>query len=351
MPLTTTTLGAYPKPAYVPIADWFQGPEGTDTRRPTEHYTDSLRKAGEDAERLFQKAAADVIKDQIDAGVRIPTDGEVRRENYIHYHCRHLQGIDFNTLTEKPLRTGNYSAELPTVTAPVKAGASFLPHDFAAAQAACDLPVKVTVPGPFTIGDTIADRYYGSLEKLGADLAVALNREILALAAAGCRYIQVDEPVFARMPEQALDFGFKNLHRAVADVPDGVHLTVHMCCGYPDLLDSPNMKKAPLRSYLDLAEVVESGPFHAISLEDAHRYNDLSDLLPRYRNTTVVLGTVAVASNRIEPVEEIRARLQTALRHIDAERLWAAPDCGLGLLGTDLARQKLSNMCAAAMSI
>jgi len=65
----------------------------------------------------------------------------------------------------------------------------------------------------------------------------------------------------------------------------------------------------------------------------------------------VILGVVAIAKSRVEPVEEIRARLEAALGHIEAERLIAAPDCGLGLLGRDLARQKLRNLCEAARGL
>ena len=59
---------------------------------------------------------------------------------------------------------------------------------------------------------------------------------------------------------------------------------------------------------------------------------------------------MAIAKSEVEPVDVIRDRLQAALMHIDAERLIAAPDCGLGLLGRDLARHKLANLCKAAHS-
>jgi 5-methyltetrahydropteroyltriglutamate--homocysteine methyltransferase len=62
----------------------------------------------------------------------------------------------------------------------------------------------------------------------------------------------------------------------------------------------------------------------------------------------VILGVTAVAKSEVEPVDQIAARLKTALQHIDPERLIAAPDCGLGLLGRKLAVAKLSNLCEAA---
>ncbi len=62
----------------------------------------------------------------------------------------------------------------------------------------------MTIPGPLTIMDSIADAYYGDENRFGVDLADAINFEIKALSAAGCRWIQIDEPIFARQPEKTL---------------------------------------------------------------------------------------------------------------------------------------------------
>ena len=61
---------------------------------------EEIDKLGSSAETIFTKATKDIIEDQIKCGIVIITDGEVRRENYIHYHCRHINGIDFNHLTK-----------------------------------------------------------------------------------------------------------------------------------------------------------------------------------------------------------------------------------------------------------
>lgn len=350
MPLLTTTIGAFPKPDYVTLPDWFNDPEGPDTGSPTERWGKALKALGPDAETIIARGVREAVRDQVDAGVDIPTDGEIPRENYIHYHCRHLHGIDFDQLTEKALRGGAYSARLPTVTGPVSARDHFLAGDWKRAQAATDRPVKITMPGPMTISDTTADAWYGDPKKLGADLAAALNGEVLSLAQAGCRHIQIDEPLFARKVAQALDYGLENLERAFHGCPAQVTRTVHMCCGYPDRLDNPGYPKAPLASYGQLADAVDASSIMAVSIEDAHRPNDLS-LLERFPDTTVILGVVAVAKSRVEDTGEIRDRLQKALAHIDAHRLIAAPDCGLGLLGRERALQKLKNMCLAAKSI
>ncbi len=353
MSILTTCIGAYPKPDYLDLPDWFNNSDGVDTENPTELWQKAFD-ALPDAEETLDRAVKDVIGQQILAGIDIPSDGEVPRENYIHYQCRHIEGIDFSRLTRKVLRDGAYQANLPTIVQPVKAREPFLYKDWQRAQGHANKlgnqAVKITIPGPMTIGDTTADDYYDDPEKRGAALADAINGDVLALADAGCQHIQIDEPVFARYPAAALDFGFENLERAFHGCPKSVTRTVHMCCGYPGSLDDEEYPKADHDVYFALADAIELSCIDAISIEDAHRYNDLS-LLERFQNTIVIFGAVAIAKSRLETVEEIRARLLDALQHIDADRLIVAPDCGLGFLNWDLAFAKLKNLSEAAHSI
>lgn len=350
MSILTTCIGAYPKPGYVKLPDWFSIPAGPDTAEPTKRWATAMKQLGEDAESVIARGVAQAVREQVEAGIDIPTDGEIARENYIHYHCRHLNGFDFVHLTEKAVRGGTYSAHLPTIRALVSAKDEFLAADWRRAQAASPRPVKITMPGPMTIADTNADDFYHDDAKLGADLATALNFEVLSLANAGCRYIQIDEPVFARRPADALAYGIDNLERAFHNCPPEVTRTAHICCGYPDRLDRDDYPKAEPQAYFEIADALEESSVQWLSLEDAHRHNDLT-LLERFATTTVIFGVVAIARSRTEPVEEIRARLLDALEHIDKQRLVAAPDCGLGLLGGELAREKLRNLSVAAKSI
>jgi len=349
MPLRTTTIGAYPKPKSVRIPDWFD-PGAMDSSIATRGYIAAMAKLGEEAERVIAEGVRQVIDDQVACGIDIPTDGEVKRENYVHYHCRHLAGFDFDNLTHRVLRGGAYETDLPTVRGPVRAQAPFLPADWRLAQGFTDRPVKMTLPGPMTITDTTADDHYGDPKALGRDLAEALNAEVLALAEAGCQAIQIDEPLFARKPQEALDYGLENIERCWQGVPAGVTKVMHMCCGYPNYLDQQDYAKADPQAYFDLATAVDESVVDAVSIEDAHRPNDLS-LLDLFRNTTVIFGVIAIARSRVETVEEVRERLKAALDHLPAERLIAAPDCGLGHLGRELAMQKLKVLSAAAQSL
>ena len=343
MPLLTTCIGSYPKPPYVPRLAWMH-----EDVEAGEVEDEAL--SPEERQAAFDQATREVVAEQVAIGIDIPTDGEMRRGNYIHYHCSHLDGFEPDTLTECTMRGGAWTAEVPTFTGKVAAREPFLVRDWQIAQAATEKPVKITVPGPFTIADSTANVVNPDRRSWCAALADALNVEIRRLADAGCRHIQVDEPLFARLPDQALDFGIETFERCFRGVPAGVTRTMHMCCGYPDKLDETDYVKADPEVYRRLAGALEASIVDAVSIEDAHRHNDLS-LLDTFSRTTVILGVVEIASSRVETVDEIVARLRAALDHIDADRLVAAPDCGLIMLGSELARAKLARLVDAARAV
>jgi len=351
MALRTTCIGAYPKADYVNVATWCEteSPAGGESSARQFRYASARQSS--DTEAMLDRATRDAIADQVACGIDIPSDGEQRREDYIHYHCRHLQGFDFENLTRKTHRAGAAVSDLPTIVGKVMPGIDhFLDRDFRIAQSCTDRPIKMTLPGPITIIDTTANSFYGNERQLAFDLADALNVEVRALAAAGCKNIQVDEPVFARHVDTALDFGIACLERCFDGLPDDVQRIVHMCCGYPGHLDDRNYRKVDPDAYRQLAGSLDAAAVDQISIEDAHRHTD-PELLELFTRSTIIFGSVAIAQSRLETPESIADRLREALRHIDAERLIVAPDCGLIMLGRDLAMQKLANMSAAARSL
>ncbi len=352
MPIQTTCIGAYPKPDYIKNANWCEAGTKSDENQKTRAFTYPLSHSNSLTDEDFDRATREAIEDQVVCGIDIPTDGEQRRENYMYYHCRHLDGIDFDNLTRKVHRNGAAVADLPLITGKVvPKGDHFLDRDFKMAQSCTDKPIKVTVPGPLTLIDTTVDSYYkNDKKKLAFDLADAINFEIRALADAHCKHIQVDEALFTFNIDMALDFGVECLERCFDGLPGDVERIMHMCCGYPGHLDDEDYKKADSNGYSLLAKALDDSSVDKISIEDAHRHNDLN-LLERFSNSTVILGSVAIAASRVESVEEIADRLRSALKHIDRERLVVAPDCGLVMLDRNLAMKKLRNMCEAARSV
>jgi len=348
--IQTTTLGSFPKPSYLPIKDWFdsaRGKEGMNTEKTTLDFTKYKQENHRNDEDLFLKAAKEVLIIQEKAGIDIVTDGEVRRENYVHYHCRHLKGFDFNTLVNRVLRNGAYKTRLPSIREKIKhVGNYYASNDFSSSQRLTARPVKFTLPGPLTIMDTNADCFYYDRIKLNFDLAETINKEILELVNHGCKYVQVDEPLFARQVEDALSFGMEGIERCFYKVPNHVTKIIHICCGYTDRLDDDKYQKADPKSYFGLAEDLNSLRIDQISIEDAHFKNDLS-LLEKFSDKKIIFGSINVTRSRIESVEEVYFRLLDALNHIDRERLIVSPDCGLGLLNTMQAEKKLQVMCEA----
>jgi len=342
--MKTTTIGSYPKPSYLKIPDWFQSIDNT----PIE-CDRAWNLLGNQKDELIKKACQEVIKEQETAGIDIITDGEIRRENYILYHCRHLKGIDFSKLTKKVVRSGSYKSWFPTITSKVVAGENFLPKEWKMSQSFTKCPVKITIPGPMSISDNISNEYYSNSKTMGIDLGNAINTEIKRLVDIGCRYIQIDEPLFARKPSETIDYGIDNLERCFHGCPKEIIKIVHICCGYPDVLDAVDYPKAPLESYWEISEALNSSTIDEISLEDAHRNNNL-DLLDKFGSKTIILGVVKIASSEIESEEKIKQRVRQALEHIDKRRLILAPDCGLGLLPRKLCLQKLKIITKVAES-
>jgi len=352
--ILTTTIGSFPKPRYLPISDWFdsaRGMEGMNTEKTTLEFTSYKEKYKDFHEELFLKAAQEVLAIQENIGIDILTDGEVRRENYVHYHCRHLKGFDFKNLQQRIVRGGAYQTKLPAIRDKIEhLGNYYAAHDFTSSQSMTKKPVKFTLPGPLTIMDTSADCFYEDRIKLNIALAETLNQEILQLVESGCKYIQIDEPLFARQVEDALSFGIDGVERCFHKVPSGIKKIIHVCCGYTDRLDDENYMKADPQSYFALAEHLNLMKIDQISIEDAHFQNDLS-LLDKFTDKVIIFGVLNVTKSRIETANEIHLRLSEVLTHIDRERLIVSPDCGLGLLNTNQAKQKLSAMCKAVQKL
>jgi len=342
--MKTTTIGSYPKPSYLKIPDWFQNKDNS-----PKDWERAWSLLGNKKDELIKKAYQEIIKEQETAGIDIITDGEVRRENYILYHCRHLKGIDFSKLTKKTARSGSYVSWFPTITSKITAGESFLPIEWKMSQSFTKLPIKITIPGPMTISDNTSNEHYSDSKTMGIDLGNAINTDIKRLVYAGCRYIQVDEPLFARKPSEAINYGIDNLERCFHGCSKEIVKIVHICCGYPDILDAADYPKAPLESYWEISEALNSSTIDEISLEDAHRNNNL-DLLEKFGSKTIILGVVKIASSEIESEEKINQRVHQALEHIDKRRLILAPDCGLGLLPRNLCFQKLKIITKVAKS-
>lgn len=370
MPVKTTVVGAWPKPDYLDLPDWFSSGNGMVCYNPVmkEKALASLEKNGDCVTDVVQKAVDEVITKQLDLGLDVVTDGEIERENYFFHFVRNIQGMQLDGKTKKLIRDGASSTYAAMAVGKLEINEGWAWKEWERSvqvveqwltkngQGGDDVRaraagrVKYTIPGPMTMMDCIVDKHYGEGKErdLIDDLISCVNKEILNLAEHGCKIIQIDEPVMMRYPDKAVAYGLQDVVKCFQGLPSDVTTIVHLCCGYPDHLDQDDYIKADKNIYITLAQLLDKSGIHQASIEDAQAQNELDQLLPHFKNITIILGVVKVARSTVEPADLIEQRARDALKYIDPDRLILAPDCGLGFLPEDLIMQKLSNMVQAA---
>src|SRR5262245_32849492 len=168
----------------------------------------ALQEGQRDAVRL-------ALADQEAAGIDIVTDGEQARRHFVWGFVEHLDGIDFSRMVTIGIRADRYKADVPTVTGPVRRRGSIHAALARFTREHTKRRLKITMPGPMTIVDTINDEHYRSRARLGMALAEILNDEARELEAAGVDVIQLDEPAFNVYMDEVRDWGVAALDRAV----------------------------------------------------------------------------------------------------------------------------------------
>lgn len=277
------------------------------------------------------------IRDQERAGLDIISDGEQRRESYSNRFATALAGVD----TDNPGTTINRSGKpipVPRITGKVARHHPILVRDLEFLRVNTSKPVKMTIPGPFTMSKQAQNDYYASDEEMALDFAVAVNAEIKDLFAAGADIVQVDEPWMQQHPDAARAYGLKALDRALDDVTGTV--AVHLCFGYAAVVhEKPS-------GYSFLPEL-ERSKAAQVSIEAAQPKLDLA-VLKQLPSKSIILGVIDLSSPAIETPEVVAARIRKALPHVSAERLIVAPDCGMKYLPRDIAFGKMQAMVEGA---
>jgi 5-methyltetrahydropteroyltriglutamate--homocysteine methyltransferase len=330
--LETTIAGSLPKPFWLaePKKLW----------APWAQQGEALAEAKRDATLL-------VLKEQEDAGIDIVTDGEQSREHFVHGFLAEIDGIDFNRRVAMGIRNNRYTAQVPTVTAPLRRKRSVHKTEAALARAHTQHRLKFTLPGPMTIVDTIADAHYGDRVKMAMRFAELLNEEARELQALGVDVIQFDEPAFNVYMDEVKEWGVEALHKA----RDGLtcKTAVHICYGYG--IKANIEWKAGLgsewRQYEEIFPALAQSRIDQVSLECINSRVPVS-LLSLLRGKDVLLGAIDVATDRVETPEEVAATLRRALDFVPAERLYPCTNCGMAPLDRQVANAKLRALGAGA---
>jgi 5-methyltetrahydropteroyltriglutamate--homocysteine methyltransferase len=324
MLLPTSLVGSYPQP------DWLIDRERLSKDVPRIRAENLWRVAPDQLEAAQDEATILAIRDQERAGLTIITDGEQRRESYSNRFATALEGID----ADNPGTTINRNGKpipVPRVVAPIRRTRPVLVRDLKVLRANTTRPVKMTLPGPFTMGKQAQDDFYRDAQAMALDFAAAVNAEIRELFAAGADIVQLDEPWMQQHPDDARRYGLAALNRAL----DGVigTVAVHLCFGYATLVHGKPS------GYSFLAEL-ENCKAQQISIEAAQPRLDLK-ILEALPTKTIVLGVNDLADLNPETPELVAGRIRAALDYLPAERLAVAPDCGMKYLPRDVAFAKM----------
>jgi 5-methyltetrahydropteroyltriglutamate--homocysteine methyltransferase len=331
--IPTTVVGSYPQPG------WLVDRDKLATRVPRVRAPEiwrvgepGLAEAQDDAVRL-------AVGDMQDAGIDVVSDGEQRRESYFNQFATAMEGLDLERPGTAIARTGR-PTPVPRVVGPIRRARPVLVSDMLFLRSITDRTIKVTIPGPFTLSQLAQDEHYRDPERLAMAYAVAVNEELRELEPI-VDVLQLDEPYMQAFPDRARGYAVDAIDRALACLSKPT--IVHLCFGYAfTVKDKPS-------GYSFLPEL-ERCAARAVSIEAAQPKLELSALaaLP---SKTVVLGVLDLADPTAETADTVARRIEAALTHVPADRLVAAPDCGMKYLPRSLARAKLRALVEGARSV
>jgi 5-methyltetrahydropteroyltriglutamate--homocysteine methyltransferase len=290
-----------------------------------------LEEAQDDATRL-------AILDQERAGLDIITDGEIRRESYSNRFATELDGVDLDNPGTALDRSGHPNP-VPRVVGRIRRRHAVEARDVAFLRANTDRMIKITVPGPFTMGQQAQNDFYASEAEMALDYAEAVNAEIRDLFSAGADVVQIDEPYMQARPEKAREYGLAAVNRALEGITGRTAL--HICFGYAAIIHD-----RPPAGYSFLPELAACC-VKEISIETAQSSLD-TGVLEKLRGKTIILGVLDLADMTVETPERVAARIHRALPHVDADKVIVAPDCGLKYLPRDVAFGKMKAMVDGA---
>ena len=328
----TTLVGSYPQPEWLIDRKKLAGRFPPRVRakelwRIPEPY---LAEAQDDATVL-------AIRAQEQAGLDIITDGEIRRESYSNRFATALEGVDIDNPGSALDRSGHPNP-VPRVVGKIRRKHPVEVQDLLFLKKHTKQPVKMTVPGPFTMSQQAQNDFYKSEEEAAMDYAAAVNEEIKDLFANGADIVQIDEPYMQARPERARQYGLKALNRALENI-NGV-TAVHICFGYAAIIH------ARPEGYSFLPEFAACS-CKQVSIETAQSNLDTA-VLAKLPDKKIMVGCIDLSDMTIETPQKVVERLKRALKHVKPENVIVAPDCGMKYLPAEVAFGKLKAMVEGA---
>ena len=369
-----TTVGSWPRPPSVAAAmrEYRQG---------------RIDRAERD--RIADNAVVQLLRLQETLGCDLVTDGELRRDNFYSFVADKLSGVRLMTLAEmldvvedkagfeqllQTLDVPAYSISSPVCTARLERREPLTVNDLTFARRHTDLPVKVTLPGPYLLTRAmfvpeVTRAHYADKESLATDVVALLRAELAELRAAGAEFVQFDEPILTevafapgrtrtfmcaalaarRDPAEELEFAVSLINDVVAGIDD-LRLGLHVCRGNWSRDETTLLSGGyqALRPYLDRLHVTQ------LVLEYA---TDRAGTLVAFDGKELGLGVVNPRTDQVETPAQIRGVVERALDLYPAERVFLNPDCGFGTFSNrpmntpEIAAAKVTAMATAARDL
>jgi 5-methyltetrahydropteroyltriglutamate--homocysteine methyltransferase len=369
-----TTVGSWPRPPAVVEA--------------LRAYRHGRLERGE-RDRIADDAVIGLLRLQETLGCDIVTDGELRRDNFYSFVADKLTGVRLMTLAEmlevvedkagfeqllQTLDVPAYSISSPICTARLRRREALTVDDLVFARRHTDLPIKVTLPGPYLLTRAmfvpeVTRAHYADKEALAKDVVALLRAELEELQSAGAEFVQFDEPVLTevafapgrtrtfmcaalaarRDPAEELEFAVSLINDVVTGIDD-LRVGLHVCRGNWSRDESTLLSGGyqALRPYLDRLRIAQ------LVLEYA---TDRAGALIAFEDKELGLGVVNPRTRQVETPEQIRTAVEEALSLYPAERVFLNPDCGFGTFSNrpmntyEIAAAKVTAMVSAARDL
>ncbi|MDI3562351.1 methionine synthase [Bradyrhizobium sp. Arg816] len=328
----TTIAGSLPKPEWLAEPNMLWAP---------------WKSQGAELVRAKRDATMLAVKVQEDAGIDIVTEGEQARQHFVHGFLEKIDGIDFAHKVEMGIRKDRYKAMVPQVVAPLQLKGRVHADEARVARTHTKKKLKFTLPGPMTIIDTIADRYYGDRVKMAFAFADLLNEEAKALQADGVDLVQFDEPAFNVYMDEVNDWGIKALERAAQGLTCAT--AVHICYGY-GIKANTDWKEtlgAQWRQYEQIFPAIDASPIQQVAIECRNSKVPL-DLLALLKTKIVQAGVIDVASDTVETAEDVVQVIDAVSKFVPKSNIIATTNCGMAPMRREIAEAKLMALGAGA---
>jgi 5-methyltetrahydropteroyltriglutamate--homocysteine methyltransferase len=287
------------------------------------------------------------LKEQEDAGIDIVTDGEQSRQHFVHGFLEYVEGIDFEHKVKMGIRDNRYEAMVPVVTGPLRLKGRVHQAEARVLRNHSRRKIKITLPGPMTIVDTIADRRYGDRVKLAMAFAELLNQEARALEKDGVDVIQLDEPAFNVYMDEVKQWGIAALERAIEGLK--CKTCVHICYGYgiQANIDWKKTLGSEWRQYEAIFPALAKSKVKQVSLECIHSKVP-AQLMALLKGKDVLVGVIDVATDKVETPQEVADTIGRALQFVPKDRLIPCTNCGMAPMDRAIAAAKLRALAEGA---